>query len=162
MSAMLYGGLAALQLAGGYFAAQNIKETAALNADIADLNAEFAELDAFDAELEGFTEQARYQKVVDETISSQRLAFAAADVDVTFGSAADVERESRFIADLNKMEIQKQAQEKALGFKLQARDFRIGSFLTTAQAKVQASAVKFGAITGAAQTGLSGYSRSRS
>ncbi|MCK5641238.1 MAG: hypothetical protein KAJ19_10585, partial [Gammaproteobacteria bacterium] len=113
-------GLAAFQLAGGYFAAENIRETARLNQDIAEMNAEFAELDAYDAEIEGFSAVARYQGVVDATLGTQQAELAAADVDVNFGSAASIQEETRFIADMNKMEIINQAEEKALGYEREA------------------------------------------
>ena len=161
MSAILFAGLAGLQLAGGYFAAQNIKETARLNQDIADLNAEFAELDAYDAEIEGFTQQARYQGIVDKTLGEQTEILAAADVDITFGTAGELQKETRIIAEINKMEIEKQANERSLGFKAEARDFRVSGFLNRLQDDVRASNVKFQAIVGAAGTGLSGYRRTR-
>ena len=152
MSAILYGGLAALQLAGGYFAAQNVRDTAELNEDIANMNAEFAELDAYDAEIEGETQVAQYQSTVDQTLSAQKVAFAVADVDATYGSAAEVVKETKFIADLNKMEIEKQAQEKALGYQRQARDYRLGADLDRAAAEGRASSTEFGAVTSALGT----------
>lgn len=159
--AALYGGLAALQLAGGYFASQNIKATAELNRDIANMNAEFAELDAYDSELEGYGEATRYQSVIDNTLAEQQAALTAADVDVSYGSAASIQEESKFMGELNKMEIEKQAQEKALGYKRQARDIRLGSTLEYGDAKTRAGQAMFGAVTGAAQTGLTGYQRSK-
>lgn len=166
MSAMLYGGLAALELAGGYFAAQNIRDTAELNQDIANMNAEFAELDAYDARIEGETQTAQYQASIDAVLSDQKLALAVADVDINYGSAGQVVKETRFIADLNKMEIEKQAQEKALGYKRQARDFRLGGDLDRAAAEGRASATEFGAVTSALGTAskadFTGYGPKRS
>lgn len=159
--AILYGGMAALQLAGGYFAADNIKKTAKLNQDISDMNAEFAELDAYDAEVEGYSQTARYQSVVDKTLATQQAELAAADVDVSFGSAAAIQQETRFVAELNKMEIEKRAQEQSLGYKRQARDYRFGSFLQNVEAESRAAQVKFQAFAGAVKTGVSGYARSR-
>lgn len=156
----LYGGLGALQLAGGYFASQNVKETARLNREIAEMNAEFAELDAHDALVDGFTQQARYQSVVDETLSQQRLALTSADVDVGFGTAAQLQEETRFISELNNMEIEKQTQEMVLGYKTQARDIRLGGDMQMADADRRASELMFQSIFGAAQTGLTGYTRS--
>lgn len=151
-------GLAGLQLAGGYFAAQNIRDTAELNQDIADMNAEFAELDAHDAILDGETAAANYQKTVDATQSQQRLNAAVADVDINYGSVGELVKETNFIAEINKMEIEKQAQEKALGYVRQARDFRLGGDVDRAAAEGRASATQFGAITDAAGTALkSGY-----
>lgn len=159
--AYLYGGLAALQLAGGYFASQNIKATAKLNRDIADMNAEFAELDAYDAEQEGYTRSTRYQSVIDNTLSEQQAALTANDVDVNYGSAGEIQEETRFIGELNKMEIEKQAQERALGYQRQARDFRIGGKLQYGSDTARASSAMFSGVTSALDSGLTGYQRSK-
>lgn len=159
--AALYGGLAALQIAGGYFASQNIKATAKLNRDIADMNAEFAELDAYDAELEGYTKQARYQSVVDDTLAEQSAIMNAQDIDVNYGSAASIAQETKFVGQMNLMEIEKQAQQQALGYTRQARDIRLGASLNYADSKTRAGQAMFSGVTSAASTGLTGYERSK-
>jgi len=157
----LYGGLAALQLTGGYFASQNIKATARLNQEIADMNAQFAELDAYDALLEGESEKARYQSVIDSVLGEQQAIMEAQGVDTSFGSAASISEETKFTAELNLMEIEKQAQERALGYKRQARDLRTSGAMTRAQGDIEAGATRFTSALGAAQTGLTGYRRSQ-
>lgn len=159
MVAAVYGGLAAMQIAGGYFAAENMKQAAILNQDIAEMNAEFAELDAHDAELDGLSEVARYQGIVDQTLSEQTTALTAADVDLSFGSASTIETETRFLAEMNRMEIENDAEAKALGYTREARDRRLGGFLQRADSAGREFGAKFQGITGAAQTGLTGYSR---
>ena len=154
---MIVAALAAMQLANGYFASQNMKDTAELNRQISDMNAEFAELDAYDAITEGYTAQARYQGVIDQTLGEQQLALTAADIDVNYGSAASIKEETKFIGEMNLMEIQKQAEERALGFKSQARNFRSGGALQLAQDKQRANTVMFNSVAGAAKTSLSGY-----
>lgn len=156
MSAAVVG----LQLAGGYFASQNIKETARLNQDIANMNAQFAELDAYDAITQGYTEQAKYQAVIDKTLGEQQLIQTAQDIDVNYGTASAVQSETKFTAEMNLMEIQKQAEERALGYKKQSRDYRTSGAMQRAEGDQRASAVRFNAIAGAAQTGLSGYKES--
>lgn len=159
--ALLYGGMAGLQLAGGYFASQNIKETARLNRDIANMNAEFAELDAYDALIEGESVKARSQAEVDAILGQQQARLTAADVDVTYGSASTIAEESRFIADLNKMEIENRYRNQALGLKQQARQYRFGGEMELARGEQRASDVMFGSVLGAGQAGLTGYQRSR-
>ena len=158
--------MAAFQLASSYFAAENARDTAELNNNIADWNAEFAELDAYDAEIEGETQIAQYQAVVDANLSDQRTILAAKDVDVNYGSAAEVSKESRFIADINRMEIEKQAQEKALGYKRQARDFRLSGDIERGAAEGRASAIQAGGVTSAlgtlAKADYTGYGVKRS
>lgn len=152
--AALYGGMAALELVGGYYAAQNIRDTAALNEEIAEMNAQFAELDAYDARVEGYSKVAEYQKVIDQTISQQQASLAAANVDVTFGSVSTIKAESEFIGNMNKMEIEKRAQEQALGYESQARDYRFKATLSASQAETQAAQVEFQSYIGATKTGL--------
>lgn len=159
--ASLYGGLAALQIAGGYFASQNIKATAALNRDIANMNAEFAELDAYDSELEGATSQARYQGVIDNTLAEQSTLLAAQDVDTNYGSAASIAAETKFVGELNLMEIEKRAQEQVLGYTRQSRDYKLSGIMGITDSKSRASQAITSGITGAAQTGLTGYERSK-
>ena len=160
--AYIMAAMAGMQLANGYFASQNIKATAELNRDIAEMNAEFAELDAYDAELEGFSAQARYQSVIDNTLAEQSAIMNAQDIDVSYGSAASIAEESKFTGKLNMMEIQKQAQEQALGYSRQARDSRLGGDMNYADAKSRASQAMMSGITSATQTGLSGYKRAKS
>lgn len=161
MSGAAYGAIAALELAGGYFASQNIKETARLNKEIADMNAEFAELDAYDALLQGESDEVRYQSVIDQTLSDQNAIAEAQGVDLQFGSAAALRQEDKFIAELNMMEIEKRAQEQSLGFTEQAAQYRKAGILGLAQSDVQAGQVMFQSALGAARTGLTGYTRSQ-
>lgn len=158
--AVAYAALAAFQLAGNYFAAENIKETAALNQEIAEMNAEFAEIDAYEAEIAGYSEAARYQGVIDATLGRQTVLLASQDVDVNYGTAAAIREESKFIGEINKMEIINQAEAQALGFTREARNYRLGGFLDYAGAKARAQAVLTRGIAQAGSTGLAGYSRS--
>jgi len=149
--------MAAMQLANGYFASQNVKATAELNREIAEMNAEFAELDAYDAEIEGYSAQARYQSTIDNTLAEQKTMMLAQDIDVSYGSAASIADETNFNGQLNMMEIKKQAQEGALGYTRQARDMRLNGSLAYGDAQAKASAIMGDAIVSATKTGLSGY-----
>lgn len=155
-----YGAVAGFELVGGYFAAQNTRATAELNRDIAEMNAEFAELDAYDAKMEGHNRKTRYQSVIDNTLADQKTIMEAQGVDTSFGSAASISAETEFVGKLNLMEIEKEAQEQALGYKRQARDFRLGGSLQYGNSMAQASAVMTQSIASAAKTGLTGYERS--
>lgn len=160
MSGYAYAALAGLQLAGGYFASQNIKATAELNKDIADMNAEFAELDAYDALTQGETNKAMYQKQIDDTLADQSTIMHAQDIDVNYGSAASVAAETKFTGQLNLMQIQKEAQMTALGYKRQARDITLSSEMQYASDRGRAGQAMFSGLVNASQTGLTGYSRS--
>jgi len=150
--------MAGLQVVGGYFKSEAAKESAKLNRKISEMNAEFAELDAYNAKTEGFGEIARYQKVIDQTLSEQQANLAAADVDVNYGSAADIQSESRFIGEMNKMEMEKQAEEGAAGFKQQASQYRMNAGIAYARETAVAKQHLTQGLMQGASTGLSGYS----
>lgn len=151
--------LAGIQLAGGYFASQNAKVTAKLNRDINELNAEFAELDDHNAKIDGYSEIARYQKVIDQTLGEQQAILTGADVDVNYGSAADIQNETVFIGELNKMELEKQAQESASGFRNQARQYRVSGQLGYSRGIQESETMKLQGLSSAISTGIraSGY-----
>lgn len=155
----LYAGMAGYQLASSYFAAQNIMDTAELNRDIAEMNAEFAEIDAWQAEREGESQAAQYQTVIDQTIGQQRASLAAADVDLEYGSASTIMDETEYIGRLNQMEMERQGELQAMGYKAQARQYIMQGALGYSQSSMQASQTMIQGVAGAAQTGLTGYER---
>lgn len=158
--AALYGSMAAIQLAGSYFAAQNLKESAALNRDIAEMNAEFAEIDAWQAERQGESQSAQYQSMIDKTIGEQQARLAATGVDISYGSASTIQSETEFIGKLNQMEIERQADMRASGYEVQARNYRLGGDMQLLQGDLQASQMILQGITSATQSGITGYERS--
>ena len=155
----VYAALAAYQLAAGFQQAQMIRDNADLQNRINELNAGFADKDAYEAEKLGYTEVARYQNVVDTTVGDQRAAYAAQGVDVSYGTAAEVQSETRLTGLLNMLDIQKQAREKALGFKNEARNIRLQGGMARSQAELNAAGAQNQGIIGAVGTGLSGYAR---
>lgn len=151
--------MAGLQLAGGYFASQNVRAAAETNRRIADINKEFAELDAFDARADGQTAAAEHQAVIDQTLSEQNAILAAQGVDTSFGSAASIQTETRATAESNLMEIEKRAQQKALGYEQQGRDYISQGVMQQGQANAKAGQIMFNSVMSAAQTGITGYEK---
>lgn len=162
MSALLVGtGVSVgLQLLGSYLSSQNIREAAKVRKRISEINSEFAELDAYDAEIAGFSQVAEYQVTVDQTLSNQRLAFTSQDVDVNFGSAAELQQETRLVAELNRMEIVKRANERALGLEQQSRDILLQGGINQNDANRKASQTLTLGLLNAGVTGATGYARS--
>ncbi len=159
---LVYGALAAFQVISGNQQAATIEAQANLKQRIDNLNADRADIDAYEAEKFGFTESARYQSVVDATAANQKVAYASQNVDVNYGTAADVQGETRLTGLLNTLEIQRQAREKAAGFKNQARNLRLGGGMAAQQGAIDANATRNQGYIGAAGTLLSGYSRNSS
>lgn len=151
-----FAALAALQMINGNAQAAAIREQGRRKQLIANMNAEFAELDAYEAEVKGFSDTARYQNVIDSTIGAQRVGYAAAGVDVNYGTAKDVQTDTRITGLLNTLDIQKQARQKALGFKKEARNLRMGGDFSRQQAGMDATATSNSAYMNAAGTMLQG------
>ncbi len=154
-----YGALAAMQIASGNSQAAAIQEQAKRKQMIANMNAEFAELDAYDAEVQGFTDSARYQNTIDSVIGAQRAGYASQNVDVNYGTAADVQTDSRITGLLNTLDLQKQARQKALGFKREANNLRLGGDFARQQGDMDASATRTSGYLNAGGTVLQGVDR---
>jgi hypothetical protein len=150
---------AGFQVIAGLQQGEMIRDNAQITKAVADLNAQYAELDAYNAETLGYTKQARYQSVIDATLGAQKTAYAAQNVDVGFGTAKEVQAESKLNGFLNQLDIKNQANEAARGYMNQARNIRLGSQAAVAQAGVNAAATQGAAVLGAFNTGLTGYSR---
>lgn len=159
MSGPAYAAMAAFQIGAGLQQASLIRQQARVTAMVNEMNARYVEIDAYEAEKFGDTEAAAYQNTIDETVAEQRMAFVAQGVDLTYGTAAEVQKETRLVGFLNKLDIRVQARAKALGLKREAANIRLGSQMQLSQAKINASAAVTGGAIGAANTGLSYYSR---
>lgn len=145
-------GISAFQLWSGLQQSHMIREQAGLQSRINSLNARYAELDAYEAEKYGFTQASRYQSVIDATVGSQRAAYASQGVDVSFGTAAAVQAESQLAGFLNKLDMQKEARQRALGLKVEASNIRLGGAMQRSQAEIQAFGAMAGGVTSAAST----------
>lgn len=149
--------LAAFQLVSSIQQAEAIRGQARLQKEIAEFNAQFAELDAYRTEQYGETEVARYQNEIDATVGNQRVAYAASGVDVTSGTAAAIQAETKLTGFLNQLDIRTQAQSKALGYKREAMNIRLQGITGQSQASLNANAVETAGIIGAVPGAISGY-----
>jgi len=159
MSGYAAAAMAAMQIGAGIQQAGLIRQQARITSMVNEMNAKYVEIDAYEAEKFGHTEQAAYESTIDEAVAEQRMSFVAQNVDVNYGTAAEVQAETRLIGFLNKMEIQSQARAKALGLKREAANIRLGSTMQRAQSEINASAAITQGVIGAANTGLSYYAR---
>lgn len=155
----LAAGTMAFQVYSGLKQAETIRQQAELTAKLNELNAKYIEYDAWQAEAFGQTEQARYQSEIDRVAGDQKVALAAADVDINYGTAAELQAETRLTGVLNKIEIQNQAYSRSLGYRREANNVRFRSKMQSEQAEAQAQASITAGIAGAAQTGISAYAR---
>ena len=160
MNPYVAGTMGAFQVWSGVQQSSLIKKQGRLQQQIADMNAKYADYDAYEAEKYGYTEIARYQTMVDSTVSDQKVAMAAQGVDVSDGTAAELIAETRFTGFLNALDMENAARSKALGIKMQAANYRLGGYMEQVQNRIDSNSAMMSGILGAAKTGagaLSGY-----
>lgn len=159
MAWQAYAVLAGYQILSGMQQADAIRENAKITKQINELNAQYAEVDAWNAEQTGATEESRYQTTIDKTLAAQKVGLAAQDVDVNFGTAAEIQAETKLTGFLNQLDIRNQAHAKALGYTAQARNYRMGGAMQSIEAEAKATATRNTAIIGGASTSLTGYEK---
>lgn len=157
--AIAYAAIGGLQMWSALQQADQIRANARLQERIGRMNARFAEIDAYEAEKMGFSESARYQNVVDDIISDQRTIMAANNIDITTGTAKELQEESRLTGFLNQLDVQKNARAKALGLKVEASNIRLGNSMTGIQSEINAGATTRAGIMDAARYGVEAYRR---
>jgi hypothetical protein len=157
---MAYAALAAYQAGSGLRQAQAIRDQADLTRKLNEVNARYAEYDAYNADLNGYAEAAAYQPKIDETVNQQKVAFQAQNVDTTFGTAAEVQKETRSIGLLNQLEMENQARAKARGFLREAERIRNSSNMQSAESDMRANSASISGYAGAFSTGVSAYEKS--
>lgn len=151
-----YAAVAGVGIIAGLQQAEAQRSQSEFDERIANLNAKFKEYDAWEAEKYGYTQAARYQAVIDKTIGSQRVAYASQGVDVSYGTAAEVQRESKVTGFLNTLDILNEGRARALGLKREASNLRIQGFSARSQGAINAQAAQTSAIISGANTML-GY-----
>lgn len=147
------------ELSMGLANAAKTRQAAELTRGLNDINAKYAEFDAYQTEQYGAAEAASYEKQVNEVIGGQKVAYAAKNVDVTSGTAAAVQAETKATGFLNTLKIQEEAHMKALGFMREAQQIRYKGSVEQSQAEQSANAQATSAGLGALRSGISGYYR---
>lgn len=100
------------------------REASESQAELADYNAQVAELQATDAVDRGAESESRFRTQVRKTIGEQRAGFAGGNIDVSYGSAVDVQADAAFLGEMDALQIRTNAAREAWGFKVQAEDYR--------------------------------------
>lgn len=107
-------------ISNAYAQSQAIRAQAAYQATIAKINAQLAEMNAEDATKRGDVQARDYQTQVANMLSEQRVAYAAQNVDITFGSPMDVQKETKLRGALDVLTIKNNAWREAWGYKNEA------------------------------------------
>lgn len=107
---------------------------------IGEYNASVYEQQATDALSRGAEDEQKFRQGVKMLIGSQKAGFAGQGIDVTQGSAFDVQADAAFLGELDALTIRTNAQREAAGYRAQAKISR----MTGQQAQ---TASRFGAAS---------------
>lgn len=157
MSFWITGAVGGYQVISGFQQGAAIRENADAKSNIDKFNAKWAAVDAYNTENQGISEGARYQTQVDKTVGTQQVAYASQGVDIGYGSASQVQEETKLQGMINVFDIQKAARAKAKGYMNQSNNDSLQSTIDTAQGDMNARATENAGIIGGLNTGLSGY-----
>lgn len=105
-------------------AGEQQRRSAESQAQLADYNAAVADLQAKDALVRGDQEAQRFRVRTRGLIGEQRAGFAAANIDVGYGSAVDVQADAALLGELDALTIRTNAAREAWGFRIEAEDLR--------------------------------------
>src|SRR5262245_53626432 len=100
------------------------QDTANDQARLLEDNATLAEQQAQDAIARGAESEERFRQGVATIIGSQRAASAAANLDVNFGSALDIQHDAAYLGELDALTIRSNAAREAWGYRVDAGDLR--------------------------------------
>lgn len=151
--------MAGYQIISSMQQAEMLRQNAEISKEINEMNAQYAEMDAWNAEKDGMAQEARYQTTIDQNAGAQKVALAAQDVDINFGTAKELQNESKLAGFLNQLDIRNQAHAQALGFKNQARNLRLTGQAESASANLQANAVQNAGVMRGLETGINAYEK---
>ena len=105
-------------------AGEQQRSAAESQADLADYNAHVSDLQAQDAVERGAEQEGMYRAKIRGTIGTQRTMYGEGNIDVGYGSAADVQADSAFLGELDALTIRTNAAREAWGYKVQSEDLR--------------------------------------
>lgn len=114
-------------------------------AQLLDYNAAVAVLQRQDAIERGAEEESRFRSQVRGAIGGQRAGFAAGNVDVSFGSAVDVQADAAFLGELDALTIRTNAAREAWGYEVEAEDTRMRASIARKEGVYLEKAARTGA-----------------
>lgn len=100
------------------------RDVAESQADLADSNAALADLQARDAIERGAEQESNFRMGVRGMVGKQRAQLAGGNIDVSYGSAVDLQADTAYMGELDSLTIRNNAAREAWGFKTQGADLR--------------------------------------
>jgi len=131
-------GATALLAGGAYLGARAQYSAGKANQQIAEGNARLSEEQAADAFARGEEDVRRLEVKSRGLIGSQRARLAAQGLDIESGSALDIQADTAYMTEMDKMTIRTNAAREAWGYKAQAANYRFGGKVALQTGKQQA------------------------
>lgn len=147
----------ASSLAGGVSQSQALKAQGDFSQYQAEQNARLAEAQAEDATKRGAKEASRLQRQTRGVIGAQRAALAAQGIDISSGTAADIQAETAQFGIDDASTIRQNAIREAYGFQREAINTRAQGQFDRISARSQASSTLLTGGLSAIGHGVSGF-----
>lgn len=109
-----------MSMASAYSSSEATRAQGSYQKTMANINARNLDRAADDALVRGENDAKNYRKKVKQVVGSQRANFAAQGIDVSSGSALDIQTETREMGYMDALTIKNNAYREAMGFKQQA------------------------------------------
>ena len=146
--------------------AKALRQQGDYQSDMFDFNAKMSKIQAQDAIDRGDKEAQNYLLKGRQTIGSQRAALAAQGVDVSTGSAADVQADTAVSAAMGAVTIRSNAWREAMGYKAQGVNYQNQGFIAKTSAQNEARTTMLTGVAGGLQNlgsmGMAAYGSSGS
>lgn len=155
VGSLIYG--AYTQARGQLKAGKAAKDAGESQAQQLEFNAGVADLQAADALQRGREEEQQFRTQVRGMVATQRTGFAGQNVDISSGSAADVQGDTAYLGELDARRIRANAQREAWGYGVQGEDLRQAAGVARKGGQAAASAARtaaVGTVIGAGSTYL--------
>jgi hypothetical protein len=151
--------LAAIQGFSSYKQAEATEGAARLQKELDNIDAGYIDYDAHEAEVFGVTEGVRHQTYINKTLSEQQSVFAAQGVDVSYGTAKEIQDETRLVGTLNVIDMRASGIMKSIGLKRKAQAMRSGANMQYEQTTMNAKARENAGYIEAGSTAFRGYTQ---
>lgn len=123
-------------------AATGVEREAAYQGSLLEQNATVAEQQAADSIARGAQDTYQHRAGVRKLIGAQRAAIAGSGVDISTGSAVDVQMEAARLGAIDEMTIRNNAAREAWGYKVEAANYRNQAVLGKYAAKNAAQGLR--------------------
>ena len=144
-------------IAGSYSQSQAIDMYNSYQKQQSNFNIRLAEMQARNAILRGDKAAVAYKKQAKGIIGSQRVALAAQGVSVNEGSALELQKDTKKIADVDMLTIKNNAWQEAWGYKMQALSLDFQSQFADQANQFASKNTLLSGVAQAANNSLAGY-----